>query len=63
MKLDTHPKYTEIEITCACGAKYATRSTEEKVHVEIFKQGEVPKQLYYLISGYADVIRDGKVVA
>lgn len=28
MKPDIHPKYNEVSITCACGAKYDTRSTK-----------------------------------
>ncbi len=28
MKADIHPKYTEVSIGCACGAKYDTRSTK-----------------------------------
>jgi large subunit ribosomal protein L31 len=28
MKADIHPKYTEVNIVCACGAKYDTRSTK-----------------------------------
>ena len=27
MKADIHPNYTQIEITCACGNKFATGST------------------------------------
>lgn len=27
MKADIHPEYKEVNITCACGAKYTTRST------------------------------------
>ncbi len=32
-----HPEYTEIEVTCACGAVYNTRSTikDEKTRVDI----------------------------
>lgn len=35
MKTDIHPKYNELTITCACGATYPTRSTREKIAVEI----------------------------
>lgn len=28
MKSDIHPKYNEVTIACACGAKYETRSTK-----------------------------------
>ncbi|MEL6868471.1 MAG: 50S ribosomal protein L31 [Pseudomonadota bacterium] len=27
MKPDTHPAYTEINVTCSCGAAFTTRST------------------------------------
>lgn len=27
MKADTHPDYTEINVTCSCGNKFKTRST------------------------------------
>jgi len=27
MKSEIHPKYNEITVTCACGNKFATRST------------------------------------
>jgi len=27
MKAGTHPKYTEITVTCSCGNKFQTRST------------------------------------
>jgi large subunit ribosomal protein L31 len=36
MKLDTHPKYTEIAVTCSCGNTFTTRSTISKpLHVEV----------------------------
>jgi large subunit ribosomal protein L31 len=28
MKPDIHPKYNEVIVNCACGAKYETRSTK-----------------------------------
>ena len=28
MKAEIHPKYSEVTITCACGAKYETKSTK-----------------------------------
>lgn len=28
MKQDIHPNYTPVTISCACGAKYETRSTK-----------------------------------
>jgi len=27
MKLETHPNYEEISVTCSCGNKFKTRST------------------------------------
>lgn len=35
MKAGIHPKYYELEIKCACGATYATRSTVKSMSVEI----------------------------
>jgi large subunit ribosomal protein L31 len=35
LKNGIHPTYNELTITCACGAKYPTRSTREKISVEI----------------------------
>jgi len=36
MKIDTHPKYTEINVTCSCGNAFTTRSTINKpLHVEV----------------------------
>lgn len=35
MKDAIHPQYNEIEVVCACGATFKTRSTSPKVHVEI----------------------------
>ncbi len=35
MKSGIHPKYQEVTITCACGAKYPTRSTRKSIAVEI----------------------------
>lgn len=36
MKDKIHPKYTDTQVTCACGAKFTTRSTiGEKLHVDI----------------------------
>ena len=31
MKPGIHPKYTELTITCACGATYPTRSTSKSI--------------------------------
>lgn len=36
MKIDTHPKYGEIQVTCSCGHVFTTRSTINKpLHVEV----------------------------
>lgn len=35
MKAAIHPEYNEIEVVCACGSTFKTRSTSPKVHVEI----------------------------
>jgi large subunit ribosomal protein L31 len=38
MKKDIHPAYKPAEITCACGNVIKTRSTQEKISVEICSQ-------------------------
>ena len=36
MKQEIHPKYQEIDVTCACGSSFKTRSTMgEELHIEI----------------------------
>lgn len=35
MKADIHPSYIESTVTCGCGNKFTTRSTQEKIAVEI----------------------------
>jgi large subunit ribosomal protein L31 len=36
MKQGIHPKYNEINVTCACGSTFKTRSTrKDDLHVEI----------------------------
>ena len=35
MKKGIHPDYVECEVTCSCGTKFKTRSTEATLHVEI----------------------------
>jgi len=35
MKKDIHPKYIETAVTCGCGEKFQTRSTAEKINIEI----------------------------
>jgi large subunit ribosomal protein L31 len=35
MKKGIHPKYVNCVITCACGSKIETRSTMEKISVDL----------------------------
>ncbi|MEA1913386.1 MAG: 50S ribosomal protein L31 [candidate division WOR-3 bacterium] len=53
MKKDIHPEYKEATIQCTCGNIIKTRSTKEKMHVEVCsnchpvyqklrKKGEIP---------------------
>ncbi len=35
MKPEIHPTYVETDIKCACGEVIKTRSTKEKINVEI----------------------------
>jgi large subunit ribosomal protein L31 len=35
MKSDIHPNYSTCEVTCSCGASFTTRSTVEKLHIDI----------------------------
>jgi len=35
MKKNIHPKYVDCEITCLCGNVIETRSTKDKLNVEI----------------------------
>ena len=38
MKEKIHPKYIESAVSCACGAKFQTRSTAKDIHVGICSQ-------------------------
>ena len=38
MKPGIHPKYDEIEVRCACGNTFKTRSTKNELHLEICNQ-------------------------
>jgi large subunit ribosomal protein L31 len=39
MKADTHPNYTEINVTCSCGNKFKTRSTMSRdLNIEVCSQ-------------------------
>lgn len=35
MREGIHPKYEEVNVTCACGNNFTTRSTASKIAVEI----------------------------
>jgi large subunit ribosomal protein L31 len=35
MKPNIHPKYEDAQITCACGARWTTRSTRGSFNVDI----------------------------
>ncbi|MBI3358233.1 MAG: 50S ribosomal protein L31 [Nitrospirae bacterium] len=35
MKTDIHPKYHEVEISCACGASLKSRSTQPTIRLDI----------------------------
>ena len=35
MKPGIHPKYHEVEVRCACGNTFKTRSTKQELHLEI----------------------------
>ena len=35
MKKDIHPDYVDAEISCACGNVIKTRSTTEKMHINL----------------------------
>ena len=35
MKQGIHPKYHDVEVRCACGSTWRTRSTKEELHLEI----------------------------
>ena len=35
MKPGTHPEYHDVEVRCACGATWTTRSTKPELHLEI----------------------------
>lgn len=35
MRADIHPKYHDVDVRCACGATWTTRSTKKELHLEI----------------------------
>ena len=40
MKADTHPEYSEVNVTCSCGNTFKTRSTlnKEELLIEVCSQ-------------------------
>ena len=38
MRAGIHPKYFEVEVRCACGNTFKTRSTKPDLHLEICNQ-------------------------
>ncbi len=38
MKPGIHPKYQVVEVRCACGNTFQTRSTKSELHLEICNQ-------------------------
>lgn len=38
MKPNLHPLFHTIEVECACGNKFVTRSTSTNIHVEVCSQ-------------------------
>lgn len=35
MRADIHPPYHEVDVRCACGATWRSRSTKKELHLEI----------------------------
>ena len=35
MKSGIHPEYKEVPVVCACGETFTTRSTRQKIHLDI----------------------------
>lgn len=35
MKEGIHPEYKEATVVCACGETFTTRSTKQKLHIDI----------------------------
>lgn len=35
MKAEIHPEYKQVQVHCACGNEFTTRSTRESIRVEI----------------------------
>ncbi|MDA8106855.1 MAG: 50S ribosomal protein L31 [Nitrospiraceae bacterium] len=35
MKAGIHPEYKEVNVSCACGETFTTRSTRSEIHLDI----------------------------
>jgi len=35
LKSGIHPEYKEVTVACACGETFTTRSTRQKIHLDI----------------------------
>lgn len=35
MKQGIHPEYKDVNVVCACGETIATKSTKQKIHIDI----------------------------
>ncbi len=35
MRAGIHPEYHDVDVRCACGATWRTRSTKQELHLEI----------------------------
>lgn len=35
MKKDLHPKYEEVEVHCACGNTFTTKSTKDSIRLDV----------------------------
>ena len=35
MKQGIHPQYNQVQVTCACGNKFTTGSTLDKIEIEV----------------------------
>ena len=35
MKTDIHPEYKMVQVHCSCGNEFETRSTSDRLHVEL----------------------------
>ncbi|MCK5762549.1 MAG: 50S ribosomal protein L31 [Clostridiales bacterium] len=35
MKQGIHPEYKEVEVSCACGNKFTTKSTKDEIRLDV----------------------------